>query len=88
VVNVVLVELHFTGIKRELRMVKWLEPIGKHKQHLRCDACKQYLFSVFFLWYSHPSIAHLSKGDPLTVCTKCCKREAGNEYYNKKMEEL
>ncbi len=68
-------------------MEKWLEPLGNRKQRLRCEACKEYSYSVFFLWYTHPSISSFYTRDPLTICTRCCKREAGVEYYKKKIKE-
>ena len=67
-------------------MDKWLEPVGK-KQYRQCDACKKSSFCVFFLWYSHPSLSKFHVRDPLIVCTRCCKREAGDDYYKKKLKE-
>lgn len=68
-------------------MEKWLEPLGNKKEYRQCEACRKSSFCVFFLWHSHPSIANFYVSDPLIVCTTCCKREAGDEYYKKKIKE-
>ncbi len=68
-------------------MEPWFVPIGNKKKYDRCEACKQYSYSVFFLWYPHPSISHFHVRDPLKTCTRCCKRETGIEMYNKIIKE-
>tara|TARA_Y100000401_G_scaffold55907_1_gene44275 strand:+ start:18996 stop:19205 length:210 start_codon:yes stop_codon:yes gene_type:complete len=57
------------------------------KEHRQCETCKNVAYGQYYYWYSHPALGNIVDREPLVICSKCTRREAGKNYYKKLIEE-
>jgi len=64
----------------------WLQQRDK-KESSRCECCKVYVMGgQFYWWHSHPALPQ-KHFEPMLICSKCAKREAGVKGFKKLKEE-